>query len=520
MTTVVERPTAAWADRSGLVLATATAAGLALLAVVLGWRGSDFPAQLLRIDLFRQYGFVLWNGQWFGGHATVYYSVLLPPLGAWIGPVALAGVSGIAAAVCFERIVHRHFGTSARVGAAWFAAGTVTNLVVGRVTFSLGVAFALGAVLALQRRRVVIASLCALLCPLASPVAAIFLAIAVGGWGVARPSNRWRAAAVTGAALVPLGVMALLFPSSGRFPYEPWALAWDVGLCIVVLLLAPRDQPVVRWVAALYAVAVIVVYLVPSPLGENMSRFGQYAAGPVLACVLWPRRRLLLGALAVPLLFWQWFPAVDGVAFSPRDPSTSSAYYQSLLDVLERAGDPIGRVEIPPTLRHWETVNVAIHVPLARGWERQLDIAYNPMFYNGTLDAGAYQSWLIDNGVRFVALPDADLDSSGAEEARLLDAGLAYLTPVASLPHWRVWTVNGFSGLVEGPARLDKMTVDSLTLEVLAPGSVIVRVRASSHWAVDQPACSTDDGAGWLRLDGLVPGTVRVTQAVTGTPCK
>src|SRR5215216_6103564 len=124
-----------WAGRSGLLVAFVTATGLAMLAVALQWRGSDFPAQLLRVDLFRQDGFVLWNGQWFGGHATVYYSVLLPPLGAWIGPVALAVVSGIAAAVCFERIVHHQFGTSARVGAVWFAAGTVTNLVVGRVTF-------------------------------------------------------------------------------------------------------------------------------------------------------------------------------------------------------------------------------------------------------------------------------------------------------------------------------------------------------------------------------------------------
>jgi hypothetical protein len=501
------------------VLTVATAAGLALLVVALGWRGSDFPAQLLRVDLFRQYGFVLWNGQWFGGHATVYYSVLLPPLGAWIGPVALAAVSGIAAAVCFERIVHRHFGTSARVGAAWFAAGTVTNLVVGRVTFSLGVAFALGALLALQRRRVVIASACALLCPLASPVAAIFLVIAVGGWGLARPACRWRAGAVTVAALAPLAVMALLFPSAGRFPFEPWALAWDVGLCAVFVLLAPRDEPVLRWVAVLYAVATIVVFVFPSPVGENMSRFGQYAAGPVLACVLWPRRRMLLGLLAVPLLFWQWFPAVDGVAFAHRDPSTSAAYYQPLLDVLERAGDPVGRVEIPPTLRHWETVNVAIHVPLARGWERQLDIAYNPMFYDGTLDAASYQAWLIANGVRFVALPDAELDSSGAGEARLLEAGLPYLTPAATLPHWRLWTVSGFAGLVEGPARLDELAVDSLTLDVLAPEPVTVRVRASSHWAVQGPGCSTDDGAGWLRLDGLVPGRVRIAQAVQGTPC-
>src|SRR5262249_60393504 len=99
-------------------------------------------------------------------------------------------------------------------------------------------------------------------------------------------------------------------------------------------------------------------------------------------------------------------------------------------------------------------------------------------------------------------------------------AGVPSLPPWASPPPGGVWPVNGSTGRVQGGARLDQMTVDSLTLDVLAPGSVTVRVRASSHWAVDGPGCSADDGDGWLRLDGLVPGTVRIHQAVTGTPCK
>ena len=48
--------------------APAVAGGLALLTVVVGWRGTDLAAQVFRADLFRRYGFVLWNSQWFGGH--------------------------------------------------------------------------------------------------------------------------------------------------------------------------------------------------------------------------------------------------------------------------------------------------------------------------------------------------------------------------------------------------------------------------------------------------------------------
>ena len=47
-----------------------------------------------------------------------------------------------------------------------------------------------------------------------------------------------------------------------------------------------------------------------------------------------------------------------------------------------RGGGPF-RVEIPFTDNHWESRWVAPHVPLARGWERQLDRERNALFYDG-----------------------------------------------------------------------------------------------------------------------------------------
>ena len=66
----------------------------------------------------------------------------------------------------------------------------------------------------------------------------------------------------------------------------------------------------------------------------------------------------------------------------------------------------IGRTEIPSTYRHWESYFAAAKLPLARGWERQLDIAYNSIFYH-SFSPSNYRHWLDENGVRFVALPDA-----------------------------------------------------------------------------------------------------------------
>src|SRR6266576_1837856 len=85
-----------------LVSVIAVAGGLAVLAICLGWRGSDLPAQVFRTDLVRRDGFVIWNSQWFGGHAMLPYSVLSPIVGALTGPLALGAISGVAAAVLFE----------------------------------------------------------------------------------------------------------------------------------------------------------------------------------------------------------------------------------------------------------------------------------------------------------------------------------------------------------------------------------------------------------------------------------
>ena len=74
---------------------------------------------------------------------------------------------------------------------------------------------------------------------------------------------------------------------------------------------------------------------------------------------------------------------------------------------------PGERVEVPFTHNHWEAAHLASAVPLARGWERQLDEKANALFYDGRpLTPARYQRWLRDAGVRWVALPDAPLDYS------------------------------------------------------------------------------------------------------------
>jgi hypothetical protein len=357
-----------------------------------------------------------------------------------------------------------------------------------------------------------------MLASMSSPVVGVFVVVAAGAWGWSDRESRRRAIEVVGAALVPLALITVWFPDGGTFPYRGVSLVWDLAVCAAVFLAARQRHRAIAWGAVLYGTCSMAAFVVHSALGGNVARLGQFIAGPLLACLLWPRRRILVAALAVPLVIWQWAPTVDAMTQSPSDPSTQRAYYTGVVSYLSSQAN-FGRVEIPFTLHHWEAAYVAEDVALARGWERQLDIQENPQFYAGNLTATDYSTWLDANGVALVALPDTKLDPSSVAEKRLLQTGVPNLVEVWSDPHWTVWRVLTYNGLISGPARIVQMTPSSFELDVTGPGTVDVKVRPSSHWAVDGQGCAHPDGRGWLSLEDLARGRVVVSQALGGTPC-
>ena len=523
MSTTMSRPVGLRREGSGYWTGALYAGGvagvLAAIAVAAGWRGSDLPAQVFRVELLRRNGFVLWDSRWFAGHSTLNYSVLSPVLGALTGPVVLGALCGVVSAMLFDRLLRDEFGSVAWVGSIWFAVATVTNLIVGRITFGLGVTFALGALLALRHHRRTIAIICALCCGLASPVAGLFLAIACTAWGWCSRGVRTPAFVSAAAAVVPVLVIAMLFPSPGSQPYEWWALICDLAICVAAFVLLPARYRVLRTGAVIYAIVLIATKLIASPLGGNVSRLNQYAAGPLLACALWQQRRRLVILMAIPMIFWQWFPTGDTILFARSDPSTHRAYYQPLLTFLTDNPPGFGRVEIPATYRHWEAAFVAPEVALARGWERQLDYAYSASFYNHTLTASTYRDWLENNGVRYVALPDTQLDDSSLIERNIILGGPSYLRYVWGNQHWRVWEFTGYHGLVDGPARLVSLDPDSFQLAVTGSQPVTVHVHYSPRWAVQDGGCTVPTADGWTKIEQLPIGTVRVAQALHGTRC-
>jgi hypothetical protein len=192
----------------------ALASAPAALYVATQPRVGDFAAQVYRSRLFGRMPLSVWDGNWYGGHHLPGYSVLFPPFGWLLGPALLAAIASVGAAAAFAALVDRQFGPAARPGGWWFATlGIASELFAGRLTFMVGLALALGSLLALQRERPGLSVALAVATSLASPVAALFLALAGAALAVARLGRRAGApAAVAVAALLPALVLFTLFP--------------------------------------------------------------------------------------------------------------------------------------------------------------------------------------------------------------------------------------------------------------------------------------------------------------------
>jgi hypothetical protein len=315
------------------------------------------------------------------------------------------------------------------------------------------------------------------------------------------------------AALAPIGVLAIAFPEGGHEPFGFPTMFPVLVLAALALVCAPRTAVTLRAGVVVYALATIVVYLVPSPIGSNIARLGTFLAAPVGALLLSGRPRRVLWVALVPLLYLGWAAPVRDLVSASNDQSASTGYYQPLLRYLrhvERPGSAPFRTEIPFTRFHWEAWVVASHFALARGWERQLDIADNPLFYGGRLTAASYDRWLHANAIRFVAAPDAPLDYSAQSEMALIDRGLPYLHLVMRSAHWRVYQVARATPIAGGVATLTGLGPDWLTLRARRAGIVRLTVRFTPYWRLDRgDGCVAEDGP-WTRLTLRRAGPVRL----------
>jgi hypothetical protein len=493
---------------STALAAAAVTAALGALLLLATPPGADLPAQVYRAHMFAR-GLTLWDAQWYSGHYLPSYSLLTPAVAALVGPRLLALLAAVGSSWLFALLATSHFGQRARPATFVFAIAVLADVAVGRTAFALGQVLALAALLALTRGARLLALALAVLTAAASPVAAALLAlVATGAWlADRRPQNL----AVAAGAAVPVAIVAILFPDGGTQPFRTASFAEVCAVASLALIVLPRRERALRASALLYAVACAAAYTLPTPLGSNVLRLGIFGA-PLVLAALGPRRVVLAAAVAGPMLIWQAIPAVTAIAHADGDKSLDASYYTPLLRYLDRETRHTTRIEIPMTLNHWESAFVAPRVALARGWERQLDVRYNPLFYDAHLTAARYKRWLFANGASYVAVPDAPLDPSARAEAALIARRPAFLVPVFDSAHWQVFRVRGAPSLATGAVSLDALDASGFLVQARRAGTGVVRMHFSPLLKVVRGnACLAPTRNGWTRVRARAAGELKVS---------
>ncbi|MES9509127.1 MFS transporter [Streptomyces sp. NPDC000609] len=457
--------------------------------------GGDLAAQDAWAEFVGRHPGTAYNLAWYGGMHPVSYSVVSPYLMSVLGVRTTMMVAGTVSAALTALILVRV--RAVRNPLACSLAGAfayLCNALSGRVTFGLGMMFAVGATAAVfcwphrwrykRWAKAAVAAPLAALATASSPVAGLFLGVVAAALFL----NKRRPGAYA-IGLAPVAVVALsawLFPFSGTQPMSIATLSLPFVFAVLVFVLVPRDWKTVRTAAAVYGVGTLLTYVIDSQIGSNITRMAMLFAGVVFLAALpytapRSRRWYALVIAFAGLNFWIGFKGVDDIVRTA--PTASWARELApLVNELQQVGAERGRVEVVPASSHREASALAPYVNLARGWNRQADMERNPLFYDDTLNSANYRQWLDRWAVHYVVLPKGTPDSNGAvQEAQLVDEGLPYLKPVWSDANWRLFEVDGPVPLADPPATVDRAGAGELTIHVKTPGRVLIRI-PYSRW--------------------------------------
>jgi len=482
------------APRREVILAGCLAFVGAALLVALAPPTGDAPAHLYRTLLVRE-GVFVWDNLWYGGHYPLAsYSLLYYLPAAVVGNLPLVFVGVVISAALFASIVEREWGAAGIWPARVFAVLAAGPIFVGTYSYALGLAAGLGALRALQGQHRRLAAGAAALTLGFSPLAFVFLCLVLLALALSRRVGR-HTVAFFGALVVIAGIQLaalLLFPSSGPYPFRPL----ELGAVLLVSLLGAELGRRGRHGAPLAAFFVVwggasvVVFSIPSPVGENLTRLRSLVFPLMLltALVARPAPRWLAALALSAALVYNVTPYA-GAALDRTDVRAAErSFWAPAVGFLAERSSPNYRVEVVPTFDHWEAYWLPwAGIPLARGWYRQIDIARNELFYEEPLGAAAYRRWLRGMGVRFVLLPNTRLGQKGEErEAALLRSGRSGLRVAFSEGPVTVYELPRPEPILTGPrapilTRLDHARIEG---RLPAAGTYRLKVRYTRYWRV------------------------------------
>ncbi|WP_326796475.1 MFS transporter [Streptomyces sp. NBC_01808] len=531
------------------VLTTLVAAGVLhiLWLLLLANEGGDLAAQDAWAEFAGRHPSTAYNFAWYGGMHPVSYSVVSPYLMAVLGVRTTMVLAGTLSAGVLALILARcRYVPRPLVPSLFGAVALVGNAASGRVTFALGLLFALVAIALVfrddrddededehgekaekdekGRRRVggwrgTAIVLTSMLATAASPVAGLFAGVVATGLFLQK--RRTEAYLLGAAPPVVVALSSWLFPFQGNMPM-PWISAVAPMITAALIwLMAPESWRTVRIVAAIYFLGTLGAWVIPSPVGSNIERLALIFGGTVLLVIAQtgtrqaaPRLMRSVGAAYLAfaaITVWVVVkPVVDLVLTSPTAAWTREL--APLVDQLQQVDAEAGRVEVVPVRSHREASALQPYVSLARGWNRQADLDRHEIFYDGSLTPKTYHAWLKTWAVRYVVLPVEDRPDTGAhEEAKIVAKGQPYLTEIWADANWRLFRVNDPTPLVEAPAEVRRADEGELVIDVKYAGPVLVRV-PFSPWlglvdedgeGVEAPQVLEGDGSDGADVDGV-----------------
>ncbi|MGV4985522.1 MFS transporter [Streptomyces sp. NRAIS4] len=460
--------------------------------------GGDLAAQDAWAEFVGRHPDSAYNLAWYGGMHPVSYSVVSPYLMAVLGVRTTMMIAGTVSAGLLTLVLIRSRAVKNPLWASLTGVvALLCNAISGRVTFGLGTMFALGAVAAVfcwpyrwrhkRWAKAAVAAPLAGLSTMASPVSGLFVGLVAAALFLQK--RRPGAWALGLAPTVVVAASYFLFPFSGTQPMTIGSVILPLLSGLLCLFLVPEEWVTVRLTAAVYSLGVVLVWLISSQIGSNISRLPMLFAGATLVAALpftvRKSRKWYVTVLALlGFAGWIGFKSVDDIIHTT--PAASWARELApLVHQLQKAGAEKGRVEVVPARSHREASALAPYVNLARGWNRQADMERNPLFYDDTLNSANYHEWLQRWAVHFVVLPKDNPDGDGGErERQLLRRGMPYLTQVWGDANWQLFRVTDPAPLAEPNAVVDRADQGEMTLEVRKAGRILIRIPYSPWLSV------------------------------------
>jgi hypothetical protein len=281
----------------------------------------------------------------------------------------------------------------------------------------------------------------------------------------------------------------------------------------VIASRAPRGG-VLAALFGFWLLASIVLFIIPQPVGENVTRLRSVVFPLMLLTVMLARYqpRALAGLGLALALAYNVVPYANAVESRIDSRAANEQFWAPALAYLHGHNRPDFRVEVVPTADHWEAYWVpSAGFALARGWYRQLDIAENRVLYRDPLSPRGYRLWLRRMAVRYVLLPNVRLGKKGAsrEQRLLLSGAVPGLQLVYRTADWRIYELRHAKPMLTGAgrARITAFHHDRIAARVGAPGTYRLAVRYMPYWEVKRGAvCVAKALDGMTLLEVQRPG--------------